>query len=272
MIEKIEKIQDLIAKGQTEEAMKVALDFYRGSQKEKKIRLLMNQWKRNQEAIQLGLRDNMTEANRIVASFINEISEKDSIKGVYSNKLKFKIPVFISLFVCLFLLLGIKWYGNTRYSNEAIFSKYKNVSIVSYETTRATDESFSRKHFNSAVSSFQDADYRTSIKLFEQLREKEPSYYARCTYAIGCCFLFLDEFEQAHQIFNNYLSNVNEGIIMKQHAEWGLLLSKIGKGQLDEEFYQILKEVNLHKRHIFQRYSIELRGDLKSFWRKIAEI
>jgi tetratricopeptide (TPR) repeat protein len=271
--EKISEIKDLISSGKNEEAMRIALDYFKGinPEKEKNIRLLLNQLKRVQKDIILGVSNESIELNRIISSFLTEVSkETDNSVGLdVLSKKESKYKYFIPFILLIIMLMSVKIYSNLKYSNESLVNKYRESTMISFLTHRSS--SYDNPTFNKAVDLFEVGNYRESIEEFTNLKEIYPEIKNKCEYAIACNYLFLGEFEESADRFTESLDSI-ESQIREDHAKWGIILSNLGKGAFNRSLLKNLEEQNLNRDWVFQSYSKQLERDLKSIWRKIAKI
>lgn len=271
----INKIKELVALGENEEAMKLALNYFKEKDKAKEnnIRLLLSQLRIVQKNILLGISKETTELNRIIASFITELSEDSTIpKGQEISPWKNRNRNYIILVLSISLVtISVKFYSNSHFSNEALVNKYSEETMISYSTARSQLPSkYARLEI--AVDLFMVGKYRDAIKQYEYLKSSDSTLANICNYGIGTSYLFLKEFKTSIDYFEECISLGDISSTVFEQAEWGIILAKIGDGQLDQKFHKNLREKNLNIDALFYRYSTSLEKDLDSIWRKIAEI
>lgn len=146
-----------------------------------------------------------------------------------------------------------------KYSNESLALRY--FEAFDEGSPMGAQEN---DNLNAGIKAFEEKAYTQAINLLSTIPAEHPDYDKAQLY-IGSAYIKLKKFDKATPYFRRILA-MNYSLL-KDLAQWNLLLAWLGAGQTDAEFYDLLDKIRSDSNHRYHSKAQKLLKDLNSFWR-----
>lgn len=146
-----------------------------------------------------------------------------------------------------------------RYSNESLALRY----FEAFDEGNPMGAQESDK-LKAGINAFEKGEYAQAINILSDIPEDHPEFDKAQLY-IGSAYMKLKKFDKSQPYFERILA-MNYSLL-KDLAQWNLLLAWLGAGQTDAEFYDLLDKIRSDSNHRYHSKAQKLLKDLNSFWR-----
>jgi len=161
-------------------------------------------------------------------------------------------------------------YANINYSNQALLDmQYQKLALSSNNTVSRdiNDTTVDKDVFGKGINAIKEKKWEEALIFFEKipndgtLMDETQLYLAFINY----------EMENYDKVLK-YLERIqpSSNIEVKHKAQWIQIQTMLSLDVTNQEFQNLLHEVAIEEGHLFKKQAIELKHDLNSFWRKMA--
>ncbi len=187
-------------------------------------------------------------------------SEKQA-KIVPMRRMRFMMAA-AAVIVALIGFITFQW-ANDTYSNSGLVAS-------NYEAFQKEEIRFPGVEtvLENASDAYEQGDFQQAIELLNSI-PLENDFYAEAQYISGHSYFQQNQFKEAAQAFQNTINQNHPRL--NDDAEWYLALSYLSMNETGADFQNLLNQIATSDGHDFQKNAQELKSDLDSFWRKIAD-
>jgi tetratricopeptide (TPR) repeat protein len=157
-------------------------------------------------------------------------------------------------------------YGYVNYNNEALAHiGYKKIELTAQNSYRGQKDV--KTDFELGERAFMEERFKEGVDYFERIN-KGDSRYANAQFNVALGKYNLQQFESAVNAIKISLSS-SPSIVLKQRAEWLLILAEINLGIESNDLFDRLRQIGQDDGHLFQNEAQILNKKLNSPFRLI---